>query len=165
MKKLEKASAQVVEISFVLPAAMIVVLTLLYLAFGMFLYVHSNNLARSTLYSLSEKVGSSGMYWQLLGEYISEEDSKEENENLKKSLKGVSVLPGLSFDSGCSVTGKLRQPIASVYITGKYFGKEIFTIKKSKTIYKPAEFANTIDFGKNIVSDFDELKGIYDAIF
>lgn len=161
----DKGSAQVVEMSFVLPVAMIIVLALVYLAFGMFFYGHTHNLARISLNSLCQKVGDGGMYWQLLGDYIDEESLSNISNELSTSLKNCSVLPGLKFDSSCTVTSKLHQPIANVFIRATYFGKQVFTVEVSKVAYKPYEFACVVDFGHTIEKDFEKLKGIYDAFF
>ena len=164
MKK-ENGSAQVVEISFVLPIAFLVVLLLLYLAFGMFLYVHSYSLARSAIYDLSVAVGSEDIYWQIKGNYIDKEKESAIDGGLKKNLSSLQVLPGLGFQSSCRVNGKLRQPFAVVSISASYFGKQIYCINLERAVLRPAEFAGLVDFGKSIISDFDELKGIYDAVF
>lgn len=160
-----KGSAQVVEMSFVLPIAMVIVLALVYLAFAMFFYGHAHNLARISINELCKNVGSDGLYWQLLGDYIEDESLKRISGNLVTSLENCSVLPGLKFESSCTVTGKLHQPIANVYIEASYFGKQIFTVSLSKVAYKPHEFACVVDFGHTIEKDFEKLKGIYDAFF
>lgn len=161
----DKGSAQVVEMSFVLPVAMIIVLALVYLAFGMFFYGHAHNLARITINNLSQEVGKDGLYWQLLGNYIDDESLSKISNELSTNLQNCSILPGLKFDSSCTVTGKLHQPIASVFIRATYFGKQIFVVDVSKVVYKPYEFACVVDFGHTIEKDFEKLKGIYDAFF
>ena len=161
----DRGSAEVVEMSFVLPVAMVVVVSLVYLAFAMFLYGHAQNLARITANEISARVGEDGLYWQLLGNYISDEDLAKIQMGLHKELNGCRILPGLSFESGCSVSGRLRQPVANVHIEASYFGKPFFEIVISQDVYKPQEFAETVDFGHSLERDFEELKGIYDSIF
>lgn len=160
-----KGSALVVEMSFVLPIAMVIVLCLVYLAFAMFFYGHAHNLARISLNELCKGVGSEGLYWQLLGNYIEDDFLLETSNRLAVSLDNCSVLPGLKFDSSCTVNGKLHQPIANVYIKASYFGKQIFVVDLSKVAYKPHEFACVVDFGHIIENDFEKLKDIYDAFF
>ena len=160
-----RGSVQVVEMSFVLPVAMLIVMSLVYLAFAMFLYGHSQNLAQSAATKLCSKVGEEGLYWQLLGKYIDDESLNEITSELSNSLKRCAILPGINFDVSCTVTGKLHMPTANVLVKGTYYGKQIFKITVSKTAYKPKEFAETVDFGHRIESDFEELKGIYDKFF
>ena len=151
--------------SFVLPVAITVVMALVYLSFAMFLYGHSVNLARITANELAADVGKDGLYWQLLGNYIDDKSLAQASMGLDKSLRSCSVLPGLHFDSGCSVSGKLRQPVANVHIAASYFGRNVFTVDVSQDVYKPQEFAELVDFGHSAEKDFEELKGIYDAFF
>lgn len=165
MQNPRRGSAQVVEISFVLPVAMLIVLSLVYLAFAMFLYVHVNNIALFYVDELSERIGEEGPYWQLLGDYISDESLQEIQGDMKKQLKACTILPGLRFDSSCSVYGKYHCPIANVNINATYFGNQIFNISVKKDVYKPHEFACTVDFGYSLVDDFEELKSIYDKFF
>lgn len=163
MKK--RGSVQVVEISFVLPVAMLVVLSLVYLSFAMFLYGHCKNLASIATTKLCEKAGEDGLYWQILGNYIDDKSLGEISSELSSDLGNCQVLPGFGFDSTCTVNGKLHVPIASVHIGASYFGKQVFSIDVSKTAYKPKEFAELVDFGHSIENDFEVLKNIYDSFF
>lgn len=144
---------------------MVVVVCLVYLAFAMFLYGHSQNLARVTANEISAHVGDGGLYWQLLGNYIDDESLAKISMGLQKKLNGCRILPGLRLESGCSVSGKFRQPVANVHIEASYFGKHFFEIVISQDIYKPQEFAETVDFGRSLERDFEELKSIYDSLF
>ena len=151
--------------SFVLPAAMLIVMSLVYLAFAMFLYAHSVNLARQSANEMSADIGKEGLYWQLLGNYIDDKSLAKTNMGLDKQLRDCAVLPGLRFDSACSVSGRLRQPVVNVHIDASYFGKTIFVVDVTKDAYKPQEFAELVDFGHSAEKDFEELKGVYDAFF
>jgi len=160
-----KGSVQVVEISFVLPVAMLIVLALVYLSFAMFLKGHCDNLASIAATKMCAKAGNDSLYWQVLGNYIDEDSLEEVSSELSKDLSNCQILPGLKFNSTCTVSGKLHIPIANVHIVATYFGKKIFSVDISKTAYKPKEFAETVDFGHSIESDFEELKNIYDSFF
>lgn len=52
----EKGSAGVIEMSFILPMTMVVVISLIYLTFSMFLYVHLQSVAEVAADSLEEAV-------------------------------------------------------------------------------------------------------------
>ncbi|MCQ2488435.1 MAG: hypothetical protein MJ143_04070 [Clostridia bacterium] len=160
-----KGSVQVIEISFVLPVAMLVVISLVYLAFAMFLHGHCKNLASIAATNLCTKAGKNGLYWQVLGNYIDNESLGEISSELSSDLDACKILPGLKFDPSCTVTGKLRTPVANVYIAVSYFGKQLFKVEVTKTAYKPKEFAELVDFGKSIENDFEVLKDIYDSFF
>ena len=165
-KKTSRASIEVVEMSFVLPVAMLVVLALVYLEIGMFLLVYCNNIARETACELQSFVGQSDdIYWQIKGDFISDEDLNLVEEDFSKKLEACKILPGLSFDHSCSINGVLRIPKAYVFIEAKYFGKQIFKVEIEEDVYIPSEFANVADFGFSIFDDFEELKSIYESFF
>ncbi|NLL62976.1 MAG: pilus assembly protein [Ruminococcaceae bacterium] len=161
----EKGAVQIVEISLVLPVAMIVVLTLIYLSFAMFIYSHTTNVARITINESRSLIGGAGLYWKIFGNFISDEDIDKTTEKLNKTVDKYSILPGMKIKGSFFVTSKFRQPTLNVNIKAFYFGKEIFDVTTSQIVTTPVEFAAIVDFGKMIEKDSGELKEIYDKFF
>lgn len=151
----ENGSAQVVEMSFVLPMAMGVVMTLIYLAFAMFLYVHLQGIAEVAADRITNAVVSntssgeeedfSDMYFLFSGEYLSDEEECLIEAEFSQKLDNLCVLPGMSSDFRYFLEDSGLNPEIVVEMECTCFGGELFTASVERKIYFPREFADNAE--------------------
>ena len=157
----ENGSVQVVEMSFVLPIAVGVILALIYLAYAMFMRVHVLSIVQQAANNAEALVGTGELYWQFTGKAIRDEDEAELESSYVGQLNRSCILPGMSADGGISVEQRFHKSSLVVNAKIMCFGKELFYITLDRDLYSPVELVYACDFGKNIESDFEELKEIY----
>lgn len=174
----EKGSAGVIEMSFILPMAMIIVIALLYLTFYMFLYVHLQGIAEVAADSLEKEItaGSKSISDFYLSEMSISEKSKEKvQKEFRETLDNLCVLPGMSADFSFETGFNIINPTIKVKVVCTCFKKEVFTASVERKVYFPEEFTNNLDMILDISESsgaltyikeqVDEVKKAYEEFF
>ena len=160
-KNHEKGSAGVIEMSFVLPMAMFVVISLIYLAFSMFLYVHLQGVAEVAADSLecavievSKDVDNLAFSKDLK---LLPETEKRIKEEYRERLQNLCVLPGMSVNFSFDTRIDALTPTISVRMECLCFKGELFTASVERKVYFPKDFASGLDLILDISEDTGAL--------
>lgn len=156
-KKNEKGSAGVIEMSFVLPMAMFVVISLIYLTFSMFLYVHLQGIAEVAADSLEKAVifDSKGIQFLPFSEppKLLPETETKIREEYSESLRNLCVLPGMSVNFSFDTRMDGLTPLILVQMECICFKGELFTASVERKVYFPKDFANDLELILDISED------------
>ena len=122
-------SAQIVEFSWVFPAAAMTVAALMLLSFLLFFYVYGFHLveqtADETLHAAQEKISFSA------------------EEKLREEIRRISFIPGLRLEP--QATGGTPREKIIVRIKWSYLGKNLFTVEAERNYFDPIAFAEQMD--------------------
>ena len=149
--KSERGSAQVIEFSYVFPAAALTVIALLYLTFALFFYVYAFNQSELAADRAFHAVGGERVYWQLSSCSADPKTEKKIAGDLEKRMDRMAVLPGIHFDTSLKESGAGARVTASVSCS--YFGKTVFSVRSVRDMLKPTEFAQNTDLLSDVLSD------------
>ncbi len=179
VSKNEKGSAGVIEMSLVLPMTMFVVISLIYLTFSMFLYVHLQGVAEVAADSLESAVVEASSLVDI-GSFsekivISAETEGKLRDEFDKKLQSLCMLPGMSANFDFNVEMKGINPEITVKMECTCFKVAVFTALVERKVYFPKEFANNMDLIFNIFDKtgtlvyakerLEEVKEAYEEIF
>lgn len=152
--KSEDGATQVIEMSFVLPLTMLVIIALVYLTFSMFLYVHLQGIAELAADSITDSFA--------LEMPLSSEKEDEIYNEFSSKLKNLCVLPGMTATFNFDFSTHRAEPIISVEMVLRCFKGEIFTAKVERKVFNPGDFANKVDM---ISEAYKGIEGENNEIF
>lgn len=174
----EKGSAGVIEMSFILPMTMVVVISLIYLTFSMFLYVHLQSVAEVAADSLEEAVIESlkdVSSFSLSAVTIPAETEEKIRDEFEKRLNTLCVLPGMSVNLSFKTQYDALNPIIFVKMECIFFKGELFTASVERKVYSPKDFISNLDLILDVSEDtgaidyardkVEEVKKAYDEFF
>lgn len=143
-------SVQVIEMSFVLPIIMGVLIGLIYLTFFMFLYVYSYVLAETATDKVADLVRCSdiSLFENNHGLYGSDEERRIIYDEIETRLDTLCILPGMEAFFDYSVEGNLFNPEINIKITISFLDGDIISTSTSRTVYNPSKFADNFDLFK-----------------
>lgn len=158
-------SVQIVEMSFVLPVAIAIMLSLIYLSFSLLIRVQVLSIVQKNMYDDKHLAGETHMYWQLTGKPFEEDTIAQFEERLNEELKKCCILPGF----------KAVGTITSVYVKDEYritvsadvrcFGEPIFCISEQALLLSATDRVYSRDFYNDTGIDLRDLDDVYDTFF
>ena len=167
--KSDKGSAEVIEMAFVLPVVMGVVLSIMYLILGVFFYVNSYSISECAMDEISDMSGRNGIYCNLSGKYISDDDKTAIQEKYEERIRKICVLPGMNAKFSYSVSKALGDlsagPVIRTKISCFYYKKRIFTVIGKRKLFDPAEHTENKEIFLELREKSGGLKRICDEIF
>lgn len=160
-----RGSVQIVEVSFVFPLVMAMVLAIFYFIFVVFLRAHIYNIAFDTANKINDIAGTGSDYWIINGEYIDDNLLEDVKGDFCKSLNNCHILPGITFKNNVEVIISGATASAVVAVDVKLSNFSCFKVYVEKNISKPAEKTRLVEFERKTGCNLERLGKIYDSIF
>lgn len=175
----ESGATGVIEMTFVFPMTMFVVISLIYLTFSMFLYVHLQGVAETAAdaieITLYDELYDENYIPYFDGFKLSEEGKEKIFKEYSSKLRNLCVLPGMNVDFSFDVVTEMIAPTIFVEMECKLIKGELFTASVERKVYFPEDFANDFELILDVSEDsgalvyvkerIEEVKEAYEEFF
>lgn len=160
-----RGSVQIVEVSFVFPLVMAVILAIFYFIFVVFLRVHIYNIAFDTANRIDDIAATGSDYWVVNGEYIDDKLLEEVEKDFCRSLDNCHILPGITFKNSIDIITSGALATVNVNVDVKLSNYSCFKVRVEENICRPTEKMRLLEFERKTGCNLERLGEIYDSIF